>query len=757
MNDNGMRADEPARLAMLEAYAVMGSARDERFDRIAGLAARLFEVPIALVSFVGADHQWFKSALGLSLEGSPRENSFCTHVVQQQDLLVVADASQDPRFAASPLVAGPPGIRFFAGAPLTVEGGHTLGTLCVIDHRPRTLDAEQCALLTELSQLVVDQLELHKLAVLGRRGEAAIHGSETRLQRLLDQLLTHVAVLDLDGTLLEANEASLRAAGLTIDDVKGRPFWRCSWWSYSGTVGARVREAVRAAAGGTASRLDTAMRIGGGALVPIELMLAPLHDHDGHIVQIVASGIDVSERIALAEERRRLAAIVDEAPFLIRTATPQGRLLYVNRAGRDLLGYAPDADVRATQVRDHHPDWAMQRLTSEGYPTARKRGTWSGETAVFGGDGREIPISQFVIAHRAPEGEIEYFSSIGVDISASKAVEQSLKDSEARFRGTFENAAVGIAHIGTLGRWHRVNQRLLDILGYSRAELVQKTFQDVTHPADVVEELARFEALKAGKIDSYTMEKRLLRKNGGIVWMQATLSMQEVHGSSDPYAIAILEDISQRKASEHRQRLLLAELNHRVKNTLAIVQSIANQTLRQTADPKDFTESFFGRLQALSATHDLLSAQLWDGVDLGELLRSQITLNGVVCASRLDLRGAPLMLPPQTALNLSVVLHELATIALRVGAFSNETGRIEVGWETTQIDAAQWLHLQWRETGAPEVAGASLPAGWATLLQRSLVQGLGGQIALDWKPTGLEARLALPLPSARREPACFEA
>lgn len=143
----------------------------------------------------------------------------------------------------------------------------------------------------------------------------------------------------------------------------------------------------------------------------------------------------------------------------------------------------------------------------------------------------------------------------------------------------------------------RVNERLLEIVGYRRAKLVQMAFQDITHPDDLDADLALFTQLKAGDMDSYSLDKRYYRKDGEVVWVEITVSMQEASGQSGPYIIAVVEDITERKLAEDRQRLLLAELSHRVKNTLAMIQSIANQTLRESTDPRNFVRCFTGRLQ----------------------------------------------------------------------------------------------------------------------------------------------------------------
>ncbi len=156
------RAAEPPgereRLAALRRLAVLDTEPDERFDRLARLAAGLLGAPISLVSLVDHDRQWFKSRVGLGVEETSRDESFCAHVILGQDAMVVPDALEDDRFAHNPLVVGPPHVRFYAGCPLTLPDGNTLGTLCVLDTRPRQLSAEQRGLLRDLADLVEEEL-----------------------------------------------------------------------------------------------------------------------------------------------------------------------------------------------------------------------------------------------------------------------------------------------------------------------------------------------------------------------------------------------------------------------------------------------------------------------------------------------------------------------------------------------------------------------------------------------------------------------
>ena len=153
-----------------------------------------------------------------------------------------------------------------------------------------------------------------------------------------------------------------------------------------------------------------------------------------------------------------------------------------------------------------------------------------------------------------------------LDISARKEAEDALRESEARFRGTFENAAVGIANVGTDGAWLRVNQRLCEVLGYSRAELLQKNFQEMTHPEDLPFNLDRFTALMRGEIDTYHLEKRYLHKDGHAVWVDLTAAVQRDQAGNPAYCIAIIEDIGARKRAEGALRESEARLRRTVEN-----------------------------------------------------------------------------------------------------------------------------------------------------------------------------------------------
>ena len=197
--------DEASRLATLHSLKVLDTPAEERFDRLTRLAKRLFGVPIAVVSLVDANRQWFKSCDGLDDTEAPRDTSFCGHAICGDDILLIPDATQDLRFHDNPLVTGEPHIRFYAGRPLSAANGAKLGTLCLIDRKPRGFDAEDRALLHDLAQMAEQELAAVHMATMdeltllsNRRGFTVLGQHAIELCRRLDRPATLV-FLDMDG------------------------------------------------------------------------------------------------------------------------------------------------------------------------------------------------------------------------------------------------------------------------------------------------------------------------------------------------------------------------------------------------------------------------------------------------------------------------------------------------------------------------------------------------------------------------------
>jgi two-component sensor histidine kinase/integral membrane sensor domain MASE1 len=207
-------------------------------------------------------------------------------------------------------------------------------------------------------------------------------------------------------------------------------------------------------------------------------------------------------------------------------------------------------------------------------------------------------------------------------------------------------------------------------------------------------------------------------------------------------------EIAERTRAEEHQRLLINELNHRVKNTLATVQSLASQIRRGAQDPRASYEAFTARLMALSRAHDVLTRQRWEGADLKEIAAGAVQpfdLDG----GRFMLKGASVWLEPQTALALAMAWHELATNAAKYGALSVNSGKVDLSWSVMpDSDDALALELVWRESGGPEVKRPTRKGFGSRLLERGLAAELNGEVTVDYQPSGLVCRMTARVPRA---------
>jgi two-component system CheB/CheR fusion protein len=232
------------------------------------------------------------------------------------------------------------------------------------------------------------------------------------------------------------------------------------------------------------------------------------------------------------------------------------------------------------------------------------------------------------------------------------------------------------------------------------------------------------------------------RKDGTTFFTESNISRLGL--GEKPLWVCVQRDITDRKRQEAQRELLVGELAHRVKNTLAIVQSLASQTARRAESLKDFYERFSGRLDALARTHDLLMREGWEHVGLGELIEQTVKL---ALPERVRLSGPPVELSPNVAVTLSMLLHELNVNAVKYGALGAEGGGVEVNWRIAAEDAS--VELSWIERGGPPVH-ATAREGFGTRLLQSIERELGARISREFARDGLRCRMRLPLGASVR-------
>jgi PAS domain S-box-containing protein len=376
-------------------------------------------------------------------------------------------------------------------------------------------------------------------------------------------------------------------------------------------------------------------------------------------------------------------------------------------------------------------------------------------------DGRIEWIRWSVKPWRSAGGEIGGLVLYTEVVTSSVEARLSLEAAEARYRAVFDQVAVGAARVSPDGRFLEVNDRFCEISGHSREALLACTFQEITHPDDLDTDVAQANALLAGKIETYSIEKRYVTPAGPPVWINLTVSLVRGKDGTPDYFVSIIEDISARKQVEARQlryqsqlRLLINELNHRVKNTLATVQSMAAQTLRREPDPAAAYEKFESRLLGLSQAHDVLTRERWHGAALQEVAERAMRPFSNRASGQVGFEGPAVWLQPEAALTMALVFHELATNAVKYGALGVETGRVEVSWRFDEAQERLWL--TWAEAGGPPVAPPTRKGFGSHLIERALRGELRGSAAMNYDAAGLTCTMEAVLPQRPDLPGPFD-
>jgi diguanylate cyclase len=328
------------------------------------------------------------------------------------------------------------------------------------------------------------------------------------------------------------------------------------------------------------------------------------------------------------------------------------------------------------------------------------------------------------------------------------ALAASLQDQRLNVLSALEAGAVGYWELTVPARRFSMSDTAKRVLGEPLDQpFSQEAFQRRLPAEQQAERRRMLEAALAGEID-YEMEYHLADVDR---WVQVRGRMVRSRSGRPLRLAGIVSDVTDRHRafhdlaeSERRQRLLINELNHRVKNTLATVQSIAVQTARRSADLDSFLPVFEARLVALSNTQNVLTAGAWERAGLRALLEQELRPYAV---EQVRLHGPEVELDPGQALAMGLVLHEMATNAAKYGALSTGAGCVEIDWRLDEADRARRLVLDWTEKEGPTVSEPTASGFGTRLIRTSLERTLGGSAQFTYAPDGLQARLELPLRS----------
>ena len=423
-----------------------------------------------------------------------------------------------------------------------------------------------------------------------------------------------------------------------------------------------------------------------------------------------------------------------------------GTILRANRADYEPLGYTAEEYI-GHHIAEFHADTDVIEDILDRLGRGERLDKYPARLRAKDGSIRHVQISSSVCFR---DGEFLNTRCFTVDVTDKLAAETALREAQERLMVTYESVVAGIAEVDAQGRFLRVNEAFCRVSGYSREELLQRSFLDLTHHDDRAHDLEMFDRQVRGEIGRYSMEKRYVTKDGSLKWIEMISSTVPDEEGEFRYGVRMVLDISERKQAERRQKLLLDELNHRVKNTLATVQSLAAQSARTSTSVDEFRARFEPRLIALSKAHDRLTRNQWEGARLRDILEEELAAHASG-ERRLEAAGPEILLPPRASLSLSLALHELATNAAKHGALSAPEGRIRVEWQVEKRDASgpPRVALRWTESGGPPVVPPQT-RGFGSRLLAVTAQELDGEMTFNFRKSGLEWNLSFPLQDERR-------
>lgn len=295
------------------------------------------------------------------------------------------------------------------------------------------------------------------------------------------------------------------------------------------------------------------------------------------------------------------------------------------------------------------------------------------------------------------------------------------------------------------------NDSFLAMTGYGRDEILGRSFNFLMAQDTDPKALARVASAFKGT-DDHSSEVCYRRKDGSKFWASVFISPVRDETADVIQQFASFIDLTRYKEEQAQSRMLIDELNHRVKNTLTTVQSIVSQGLRNASDPAEIREAIESRLFALSRSHDLLTRENWESAGLLDIVNAALEPFGVANgrSERFMVTGENVRIPPKATLALGIAFHELATNAVKYGAFSGETGCVRVAWTIEQGDDGNRLILRWSEEGGPPVTPPTKKGFGSRVIERGLAFELGGNTHIDYRKDGVVCTIDVPAPQAAR-------
>lgn len=510
----------------------------------------------------------------------------------------------------------------------------------------------------------------------------------------------------------------------------------------------RVRDAVRRAID-LATPFEEEYRVvasPGGTLLWLLARGRCLRDADGTPRRFSGVVLDVTARkeaqIALQRSETRLRQLfdaIDEGYCLCDMICDEAgepvdyRFVEVNLLFEQMTGLAGAAGRTALELVPN-----LERHWVETYA----RVGLGGETLRF--ENGSAPMGRWFEVFATPMAPRGRFALVFREVTARRHAETALRENQALLQAFFDNSTSYAFAKDLEGRYIFVNRYYLDAFGHEDGSAI----------------LGLTDRDRFGEDEPYSSnDMRVVAEGRPITFEESAVTAdgERRHAISTKFPLrdregrvfgvgSISTDITDRKRSEEHRQLLVAELNHRVKNTLALVQSLARQTFKGHAQAQEAVDAFQGRLRALASSHDVLTRESWEKARLEDLVRDALAACSIdPSAARID--GPRVVLRPKQAVNVTMALHELCTNARKYGSLSAPTGRVEIVWRVTNGASTPRLVLEWREEGGPPVVAPERQGFGLRMIEGVLRSELGAEVGLFFRPEGLVCRVDAPIPA----------
>ena len=556
---------------------------------------------------------------------------------------------------------------------------------------------------------------------------------------LLDASPDCVKLIEPDGAIRYLNRSGYSLMEFDAEAPISGKLWQDMWPS---EMRGAVQSALETARTGGPARFDGLCPTAKGTQKWWDVIVTSIRSTDGEIDCFLCVSRDITtlkaaeESLTLSEQRFR--ALADTMAQLAWMAYPSGYVFWHNQRWLDYTGVNAVEATGSGWQQVIHPDYA-DRVVRQ-LALALERGeTWQDTFPIRAADGEYRWFLSRAMPLLNDQGRVVLWCGTDTDVTEQRRTSQRLMKQQRVIELSHEALLVWDLDEGII----LFNRGCEELYGYKKSEALGATAAELLKTRYPVSHDVLMERLVED--GAWTGEVRQSSSDGREIWVDSRLELIRTGGNQ--FVVETNRDITERRKGDEVRNLLVGELNHRVKNTLAIVQSLAAQTGRTSSTIDQFINRFNGRIQSLSSAHHMLTEAHWSGASLRELVTSQIAVSAGEL-NNVDIVGDDVFVPPQTALQMTLMLHELTTNALKYGSLSRPQGRVAINWTVEAGDVPR-IVLVWTERGGPPVT-PPVARGFGTLLLERSGKLPHLKAWLEFNPQGVVCRIEADLADANQ-------